>query len=89
MLSGDYVMTIDSDDEVPIQSIKPKDEVVQLDMDFTFDPSVDVLTDTWNGAPGLRDFIKTGSKPVRVPLVPVYLMYALCSWIYTGAHFCR
>jgi len=69
MLSGDYVMTIDSDDEVPIQSTKAKDEVVQLDMDFVFDPSVDVLTETWNDTPGLRDFIKTGSKPVRVPIL--------------------
>jgi len=79
MLSGDYVMTIDSDDEVPIQSIKPKDEVVQLDMDFAFDPSVDVLADTWNDTLGLRDLIKTGSKPVRMPPVLVCLMYALSS----------
>lgn len=88
MLSGDYVMTINSDDEVPIQSIKSKDEVVQLDMDFAFDPSVDVLTETWNDALGLRDFIKTGSKPVRVPPAPVCPMYAWCSRMYIGTYFC-
>ena len=58
-------MTIDSDDEVPMQSTRPKDEVVQLDMDFVFDPSVDALTETWNNVSDLRDFIKTGSRPVR------------------------
>ena len=88
MLSGDYVMTIDSDDEVPVQSTKPKDEIVQLDMDFVFDPSVDVLAETWNDAPGLRDFIKTGSKPVRLSLIPVCLMDAWFLWIYTGTYFC-
>lgn len=71
MLSGDYVMTIDSDDEVPIQHIKVKDEVVQLDMDFVFDPSVDTLAETWNNASDLRDFIKTGSRPVRMTLISV------------------
>jgi len=88
MLSGDYVMTIDSDDEVAIPSTKPKDEVVQLDLDFVFDPSVDVLTETWNDAPGLRDFIKTGSKPVRVLPIPVRLGYAWCLRTCTGANFC-
>lgn len=72
MLSGDYVMTIDSDDEVPVQATKSKDEVVQLDMDFVFDPSVDALAETWNNTPGLRDFIKTGSRPVRT----THLVYA-------------
>ena len=67
MLFGDYVMTIDSDDEVPIRPTRHKDEAVQLDMDFVFDPSVDTLTETWNNASGLRDLIKTGSRPVRVP----------------------
>ena len=71
MLSGDYVMTIDSDGEVPIQHIKVKDEVVQLDMDFVFDPSVDTLAETWNNASDLRDFIKTGSRPVRMTLISV------------------
>lgn len=76
MLSGDYVMTIDSDDEVSIQSIKAKGEVVQLDMDFTFDPPVDALTETWNKASDFRDFIKTGSRPVRMPLDSVCPIYA-------------
>ena len=87
MLFGDYVMTIDSDDEVPIQSIKPKDEGVHLDMDFVFDPSVDALTETWNNASDLRDFIKTGSRPVRVPPISVRPMYASCLQIRTGTYF--
>lgn len=87
MLSGDYVMTIDSDDEVPIQSTKPKDEVVQLDMDFVFDPSVDALIETWNNVPDLRDFIKTGSRPVRIPLICP--LYVLCLRMRTGACFRR
>jgi len=62
-------MTIDSDDEIPIEPTKAKDEVVQLDMGFVFDPSIDTLTETWNNASGLRDFIKTGSRPVRMSLV--------------------
>ena len=76
MLSGDYVMTIDSDDEVPTRSAKVKEEVVQLDMDFVFDPSVDALSETWNNTSDLRDFIKTGSRPVRMQLVCVCSMYA-------------
>ena len=75
MLSGDYVMTIDSDDEVSIQSVKAKDEVVQLDMDFTFAPFVDALTETWNDASDLRDFVKTGSRPVRMLLACVCSMF--------------
>jgi len=76
MLSGDYVMTIDSDDEVPTQSTKAKEEVVQLDTDFAFDPSVDGLSGTWNNTSDLRDFIKTGSRPVRMQLAYVCSMYA-------------
>jgi hypothetical protein len=76
MLSGDYVMTIDSDDEVPMQATKAKEEVVQLDIDFVFDPSVDALPGTWNNTPDLRDFIKTGSRPVRMQLVCVCSTYA-------------
>ena len=76
MLSGDYVMTIDSDDDVPTQSAKTKEEVVQLDMDFVFDPSADVLSGTWNNTSDLRDVIKTGSRPVRIQLVCVCPLYA-------------
>lgn len=76
MLSGDYVMTIDSDDEIPMQPNRAKAEAVQLDADFVFDPSGDVLTGTWNTASDLRDFIKTGSRPVRTPLISVCPMYA-------------
>lgn len=59
-------MTIGSDDEEPIQFTKAKDEVAQLDMDFVFDPSADVLAETWNNTLDLRDFLKTGSRPVRM-----------------------
>jgi len=76
MLPGDYVMTIDSDDEVPMQSTKAREEVVQLDMDFVFDPSADALSGTWNNTSDPRDFIKTGSRPVRIQLVCVCSMYA-------------
>jgi len=80
-------MTIDSDDEVSMQSTKTKDEVVQLDMDFVFDPSVDVLMETWNNTSDLRDFIKTGSRPVRILLTSVCPVYAWCLRICAGAHF--
>lgn len=76
MFPGDYVMTIDSDDEVPMQSTKTREEVVQLDMDFVFDPSTDALSGTWNNASDPMDFIKTGSRPVRIQLVCVCSMYA-------------
>ncbi|KAF9785870.1 DEAD-domain-containing protein [Thelephora terrestris] len=66
MVSGDYVMTIDSDDEAPIQPTKAKDESVQLDMNFVFDPSVDTLTETWNNASDLGDLVKTGSRPAPI-----------------------
>ena len=69
MVSGDYVMTIGSDDEEPIQSTKAKDEVVQLDTNFVFDPSTDALTETWNNA---LDFIKTCSRPVRMHVRSIY-----------------
>lgn len=87
MLSGDYVMTIDSDDEDPIHSAKPKGEIVQLDIDFVFDPSVDALTETWNTASDLGDFVKTGSKPVRARPIFVRPTYAPCSRILTGTYF--
>jgi glycosyltransferase involved in cell wall biosynthesis len=73
MISGDYVMTIDSDDETLRQSAKAKDEVVQLDMDFVFD--VDALTEAWNNAPDLRDLVKTGSRPVRMSFISVCPIY--------------
>lgn len=87
MLSSDYVMTIDSDDEIPTQSMGARDEVVQLDTDFTFDPFVDALTETWDDASDLRDLIKTGSRPVRMS--PVCSMCTQCSRIRIGASFCR
>lgn len=87
MLSGDYVMTIDSENEVPVQSIKSRDEVVQLDMDFVFDPFVDALSGTWNNVSDSKDLIKTGSRPVRLPFVRVCSMYASCLRICTGAYF--
>ena len=58
-------MTIGSDDEGPVQSTKVKDEVVRLDADFVFDPFADALADTSNKELDLRDFVKTGSRPVR------------------------
>lgn len=66
MVSGDYVMTIGSDDEEPIQFTKTKDEVAQLAANFVFDPSADALTETWNSALDLKDFVKTGSRPVCI-----------------------
>lgn len=80
-------MTIDSDDEVPIQPAKAKDEGVQFDMNFVFDPSNDALPGTLDSASDLRDLIKTGSRPVRTQLACVFLMYAQCLLIHTGAHF--
>ena len=59
-------MTISSDNEDLLQPAKAKEEVVQLDLDFVFDPSADTLTEPWSNALDLRDFVKTGSKPVRM-----------------------
>lgn len=68
-------MTIDSDDEMPTQPTNAKDEVVQLDADFAFDPSVDTLTETWNNASDLREFIKADSRPVRMMSMSVPPIY--------------
>lgn len=87
MLSGNYVMTIDSDDEVPIQSTKAKDEGVQFDMNFVFDPSNDALPGTLDSVSDLRDFIKTGSRPVRTQLLYVFSVYAQYLPTHPGAHF--
>ena len=80
-------MTIDSDDKVPIQSTRAKDGVAQLDMYFVFDPPVDALTETWDNAQDLRDFIRTSSRPVRMPLI--CSLYALCLRMCTRAYFRR
>ena len=75
MTSVGYVMTIDSDDEVQVQIAKAKEEFVQLDPGFVFDPSVDASTETWNNTPDLRDFVKTGSRPVCVAhLLGIHVM---------------
>jgi hypothetical protein len=87
MVSGDYVMTIDSDDEAPIQPTKAKDESVQLDMNFVFDPSVDTLTETWNNASDLGDLVKTGSRPVRMASTPDCLIHARFLSVYAGTYF--
>jgi hypothetical protein len=84
MGSGDYVMTISSDDEEPIQSARAKDEVVQLDMDFIFDPSADGLTETWSNALDLRDFVKTGSRPVHMAR---FFRFILEAYGRKGTHF--
>lgn len=63
-------MTIGSDDEGPMKPTKAKDEIVQLAMDFVFDPFTDSLTETWSSTLDLRDFIKTGIRPVRIARSP-------------------
>lgn len=69
------MMTIDSDDEVSVQLPRANNETVQLDMDFVFDPSIDTLTETWNDVSDLRDFVKTGSRPVRMAFTSVCSIY--------------
>lgn len=70
MAPPDFVMTIDSDDEdvEPKQTTKSKKDVeaVQLDLDFVFDPSGDPYTDALETQSDLKDFIKKGSRPVRL-----------------------
>lgn len=64
-------MTIDSDDDEPDIKQAPKSkaneaEAVQLDLDFVFDPSGDPYSDVLEARVDLKDFIKTGSRPVRI-----------------------
>lgn len=61
-------MTIDSDDEIPTQPTKVKGDVVQLNTDFAFNPSVDTLTEAWNNASDFRDFLKADSRPRPVSI---------------------
>lgn len=65
---ADYLMTIDSDDESSPPKVakvsKAEVEDASLNLDFVFDLSADPYADTFNGATGVEDVVKTGTKPV-------------------------
>ena len=72
MAHDDFVMTLDSEEESPSDTIgrskhssaKEADEAL-LDPAFTFDMSGDPYIDILQGAADFADVVKSGSKPVR------------------------
>lgn len=65
MADDDFIMTIDSDTE----ESRPKKDVgedAQLDPDFVFDLSGDPLADFLGEKSEVQDYVKKGSKPVRL-----------------------
>lgn len=73
MASGDFVMTLDSEDEEsPSDAFKRSKKSTakeadepQLDPEFTFDMSGDPYTDLLHGGANFVDVVISGSKPVR------------------------
>ena len=64
---SDYIMTIDSDTEdAPSTSKNDSIDDAKLDPDFMFDLAGDPYSEIINKSLGIDDFVKTGSKPVRV-----------------------
>jgi ATP-dependent RNA helicase DDX27 len=72
MAPDDFVMTLDSEEESPSDTIgrskhssaKEADEAL-LDPAFTFDMSGDPYVDLLHGGTDFADVVKSGSKPVR------------------------
>jgi len=72
MAVDDFIMTLDSEEESPPDTIrrskhsstKEVDEAL-LDPAFTFDMSGDPYTDILRGGADFADVVKSGSKPVR------------------------
>lgn len=72
MALDDFIMTLDSEEESPPDTIrrskhssaKEVDEAL-LDPAFTFDMSGDPYTDILHGGADFADVVKSGSKPVR------------------------
>jgi ATP-dependent RNA helicase DDX27 len=72
MALDDFIMTLDSEEESPSDTIrrsrhsstKEVDEAL-LDPAFTFDMSGDQYTDILHGGADFADVVKSGSKPVR------------------------
>lgn len=84
MAADDFIMTIDSDDEALPEPRKPSNakgtivEDAQLNPDFVFDLSGDPYVDLLGDASGPQDYIKKGSKPVRLLFTAVsYLLKLL------------
>lgn len=76
---ADYVMTIDSDSEESIipnititKITKQETEHAGLNPDFVFDVSGDPYTDIVGDHANLVDFVKKGTKPVRLTLRSLY-----------------
>lgn len=76
---ADYVMTIDSDSEESIipniiitKTTKQETEHASLNPDFIFDVSGDPYTDMVEDHANLVDFVKKGTKPVRLTFKSLY-----------------
>lgn len=73
MAPDDFIMTLDSEEESPPDTIRPSkqssakeaDEAL-LDPAFTFDMSGDPYIDLVHGGADFADLVKSGSKPVRL-----------------------
>ena len=73
MAPDDFVMTLDSDEESPSDTIRISKHSVSKDADealldpaFTFDMSGDPYIDLIHGGTDFADLVKSGSKPVRL-----------------------
>lgn len=77
MAVGDFITTIESDDEQPLTTLKDTKcnksqdaadlEDAQLNAEFTFDLAADPYADILGGH-SLHDFVKKGSRPVSFRL---------------------
>jgi len=79
---ADYVMTVDSDTEEPLNASKgPTDD---LNPEFVFDLTGDAYNELLDGTGEPQDEIKIGSKPVCLEST------GLCYYsnLISGAHFC-
>jgi len=82
MAPDDFVMTLDSEEESPSDTIgrskhssaKEADEAL-LDPAFTFDMSGDPYADLLHGGTDFADVVKSGSKPVRSLNSPSFSLY--------------
>lgn len=84
MARGDFVMTIDSDDD---ETVRGDDDGPALDPGFSFDVTGGALTgvlDVWDAS---ADIVKSGSKPVGRTWFSSPRRADLLSS--TGAYFCR
>ena len=86
MAPDDFVMTLESEDEVSPNAVKRSNnsstkeaDEPQLDPAFTFDMSGDPYADLLHRGANFVDVVKSGSKPVRLfDAFDPFTLYMLC-----------